>query len=257
MRQIDFIHACKGFNCSAEQAAAAPFDGVEGSAGGDGGSVSSGCSRSGGGAASSGSVWMYPRVRFGNGEVVTMLPELFSSEVRGVGSAKRVQVPLGLAWAITVHKSQGMSLDRLIVSLADVFAEGQAYVALSRATGKCGLELHGFDQAKVRASAVALQFENHPTGQPNVPTWLQTARAGWAARVAEARERVAQPAPECQCGLSSRRNQVRKEGPNKDRWFFGCGKPWDRGKGKSGQCRFFQWDDSAATSGSGGFGGRR
>ena len=54
-----------------------------------------------------------------------------------------------------------------------------------------------------------------------MPTWLQTARAGWAARVAEARERVAQPLPECQCGMSSCRRQVRKEGPNKDRWFFG------------------------------------
>ena len=39
-----------------------------------------------------------------------------------MGSASRVQVPLGLAWAITVHKSQGMSIDRLVVSLADVFA---------------------------------------------------------------------------------------------------------------------------------------
>ena len=85
-----------------------------------------------------------------------------------MGSASRVQVPLGLAWAITVHKSQGMSIDRLVVSLADVFAEGQAYVALSRATGKCGLEVRGFDQTKVRASAIALQFENHPEGRPDV-----------------------------------------------------------------------------------------
>jgi len=138
-----------------------------------------------------------------------------------------------------------MSIDRLAVSLADVFAEGQAYVALSRATGKCGLELRSFSRERVRASAIALQFENHGLGGGGgggggVPTWLDEARRGWGARMAEARARSAQVLPDCRCGLQSRRNQVRKEGPNKGRWFFACGKPWNRGK--SEQCRFFEWN---------------
>ena len=52
-----------------------------------------------------------------------------------------LQVPLLSAWAVTVHKSQGMSLDWVKVSLANMFAEGQAYVALSRARTKAGLEV--------------------------------------------------------------------------------------------------------------------
>ena len=73
--------------------------------------------------------------------------ELPNGEVQ----ASRAQIPLILAWALSIHKAQGQTLDRVKVDLGKIFEKGQAYVALSRATCQEGLQITRFDPKKVMA----------------------------------------------------------------------------------------------------------
>lgn len=73
--------------------------------------------------------------------------------------ATRLQLPLDLAWALSVYKSQGMTLDRVEVSLKRVLDCGQAYVILSRARSMEGLRIVGnISPQAIRANPAVLQF---------------------------------------------------------------------------------------------------
>jgi hypothetical protein len=89
----------------------------------------------------------WPVVVLANGKRVVAEPENWSLESDGAGQVMAVvrQVPLRLAWALTVHKSQGMSLDAAHVDLRGAFAYGQGYVALSRVRSLQGLTLEGLN----------------------------------------------------------------------------------------------------------------
>jgi ATP-dependent DNA helicase PIF1 len=78
----------------------------------------------------------------------------------GEVQAERSQVPLILAWALSIHKAQGQTLERVKVDLGRVFEKGQAYVALSRATSMQGLQVMGFDPRKVMAHERVRVFYN-------------------------------------------------------------------------------------------------
>lgn len=80
-------------------------------------------------------------------------------EENGQVRARIRQIPLRLAWAITVHKSQGMSLDAAVVDLAQVFAYGQGYVALSRVRRLSGLTISGWHERAGEVDPEVLQAD--------------------------------------------------------------------------------------------------
>ena len=87
----------------------------------------------------------YPIVKTRNGLLVTVEPMDWTLEENGKIKASITQLPLRLAWAMTVHKSQGMSLDAAVMDLSQVFEYGQGYVALSRVRRLSGLYLLGIN----------------------------------------------------------------------------------------------------------------
>ena len=96
----------------------------------------------------------------GEDEGVTKLiePAEWTNKVGDQTVSSRHQIPLRLAWALSVHKSQGMTIPNLAVSLRGVFEYGQAYVALSRATKLDTLTLRGFDEKAFKAHPKVKQF---------------------------------------------------------------------------------------------------
>ncbi|AJF98047.1 helicase [Pandoravirus inopinatum] len=100
----------------------------------------------------------YPVVAFACGIETRIVPHKWSITEPGVGTVNYWQVPLLLAWAMTIHKCQGMSLDRAVISMSGIFDCGQAYVALSRIRSLDGLSLDDFDPRAVRAHPKVLYF---------------------------------------------------------------------------------------------------
>ncbi|KAJ5832484.1 hypothetical protein N7474_000795 [Penicillium riverlandense] len=89
-------------------------------------------------------------------------PESWKIELpNGEVQAQRQQVPLILAWALSIHKAQGQTLQRVKVDLGRVFEKGQAYVALSRATSQAGLQVTRFEPRKVMVHPRVVDFYNN------------------------------------------------------------------------------------------------
>ncbi len=99
----------------------------------------------------------YPIVKTNAGRNVFAEPDEWRIEDGGRVLARIIQVPLRLAWAITVHKSQGMSLDAAHMDLSDTFEYGQGYVALSRVRTLAGLTLAGLNTRALEVHPEILQ----------------------------------------------------------------------------------------------------
>lgn len=102
--------------------------------------------------------YLCPRVHFQNGTVI-IVPPASIREGNAELAVTRVQVPIKLAWALTVHKSQGMTLKTAIVNVEGAFAPGQAYTALSRLESLEGLRLRAPVEGKdVKVSQRVIEF---------------------------------------------------------------------------------------------------
>lgn len=100
-------------------------------------------------------------IKFDNGVEANIPKNKFEYYYNDRVVAERTQYPLKLAYGITIHKSQGMTLDKLVVDCSRIFERGQAYVAMSRVKTLDGLYLKNFEPQKVLVdSHVAEFYEN-------------------------------------------------------------------------------------------------
>lgn len=114
------------------------------------------------------------KVRFPDDSVVDLLRDVWDNikytwneknkKVVEESAGTFKQFPLKLAWAITVHKSQGLTFDKVIADVAEAFTHGQVYVALSRCTSFQGLLLRSpLKPSAVITDKVVLNFASHET----------------------------------------------------------------------------------------------
>ncbi len=98
---------------------------------------------------------------FPDGRLVTIELADWSIEDDGKVLAQITQYPLRLAWAITIHKSQGMSLDAVEVDLSRAFEPGMGYVALSRVRTLAGLSILGMNEGALQVHPEVLEYDRH------------------------------------------------------------------------------------------------
>lgn len=101
----------------------------------------------------------FPWVTAFDGRELLAAPATWSIEENGKIVAEIIQVPLRLAWAITIHKSQGMTLDAAEIDLSDAFERGMGYVALSRVRSLAGIKLLGFNEIALQVSPEIISFD--------------------------------------------------------------------------------------------------
>jgi len=100
-------------------------------------------------------------VRTASGELIEVPLAGWKIDEEGKTKAEISQYPLRLAWAITVHKSQGMSLDAAEIDLSRSFEPGMGYVALSRVRSLDGLSLLGLNDMALAVNPEVLEFDRH------------------------------------------------------------------------------------------------
>lgn len=101
----------------------------------------------------------YPIVETTTGLEIIASPSSWMIEEENKTLAEINQIPLRLAWAITIHKSQGMSLDAAEIDLSKSFVPGMGYVALSRVRTLSGMKLVGLNEMSLRINPEVLEMD--------------------------------------------------------------------------------------------------
>lgn len=100
---------------------------------------------------------LYPRVKFSNGITTTIGARDYQSA--NYPTLSFSQIPLKMAWGLTIHSSQGATLDMAEIDIGSgIFEVGQTYVALSRVRSLDGLYLLGYDPTKIKVSRKVIEF---------------------------------------------------------------------------------------------------
>lgn len=114
----------------------------------------------------------FPLVEFTNGKKLLIRPVEFELRVKSQVVASRKQVPLDLAWAITIHRSQGLTLDSVTLVSSNMFEAGQFYTGVSRASTKEGLFMHSeINKQHIHPHKFAQKFGDIKYGQRCVCAW--------------------------------------------------------------------------------------
>ena len=175
-----------------------------------------------------------PYVQFTNGRKRLIRPQPFKKEFKGCGHASRWQIPLTLAWAISIHKSQGMTIDLLHVNLNGCFAPGQAYVACSRGRSLKSMTVVNFNPNEIKTSKKVQKFYKLlNTDAPYSQTWSDTIAEFDKSQKDkhQLKKRMKQRYKDDKCPNCFARcnvNQAKKDG----RWFIACSVVYGH---------FFQW----------------
>lgn len=162
----------------------------------------------------------YPVIELTDGREVTIRVDswdLMDGERR---RASIMQLPLRLAWAITVHKSQGMTLDAARIDLSKAFVEGMGYVALSRVRGLRHLILDGLNGMALRVSPIARQLDNELRARSEqalkenagyIKQWQDDEESGAHEQQAKEATEATAPNPELFEALKTWRGQLAQE----------------------------------------------
>lgn len=113
-------------------------------------------------------------IKFDNGIIAPIPKHKFEYYYNERVVAERLQYPLKLAYGITIHKSQGMTLDKLVVDCARIFERGQAYVAMSRVKTLDGLYIKNFEPEKVMVDSRVAKFYEDLVETGDVPPVIIT-----------------------------------------------------------------------------------